>query len=125
MKSRARAEQWSEEVLLVKEEMRRVLCFLNWKATWWFEQGGLHQDISPEVHEGCIAYAAKQTDLLHNMAVSFAKEWQPILEGYGMHTMEWPEAYRQHISVPASASEKSINMGIQDEEFDDDMFFLI
>src|SRR4051794_22222389 len=35
MKSRARAARWSEEVLLVVEEMCQVMQFLKWKAEWW------------------------------------------------------------------------------------------
>ena len=34
-KSRARVNRWKEEVLLVKEEMRRTVAFLLWKAKWW------------------------------------------------------------------------------------------
>jgi hypothetical protein len=34
-KSRARAARAREEVLLLREEMRRVLEFLGWKARWW------------------------------------------------------------------------------------------
>lgn len=33
-KSRARATRWTEEVMLLKEEMRRALAFLNWRAQW-------------------------------------------------------------------------------------------
>ncbi|KAJ7601666.1 hypothetical protein DFH06DRAFT_939375, partial [Mycena polygramma] len=35
MRARARAERWREEVILVEEEMRRVLEFCRWKAQWW------------------------------------------------------------------------------------------
>ena len=34
-KSRAQAARATEEVLLLREEMRRVLDFLGWKADWW------------------------------------------------------------------------------------------
>jgi hypothetical protein len=27
--------RWSEEVLLVEEEMRRVLEYMSWFANWW------------------------------------------------------------------------------------------
>jgi hypothetical protein len=95
MKSCARAERWSEEVLLTEEEMRRVLYFLDWKARWWTDQIPLQANKPPELREGCIAYAAKQATVLHNLALSFAQQWRPILEGYGMHTMKWPAAYIQ------------------------------
>ena len=39
---RARAMRWSEEVLLLREEMRRVLVFLEWQATWWEKRAVSH-----------------------------------------------------------------------------------
>ena len=38
-KAYARKARWSEEVKLLKEEMRRVLEFLKWKSTDWFCRG--------------------------------------------------------------------------------------
>ena len=38
-KSKARAERWREEVILLSEEMRRVLVYFEWKARWWMIQG--------------------------------------------------------------------------------------
>ncbi|KAF8139538.1 hypothetical protein K438DRAFT_1995909 [Mycena galopus ATCC 62051] len=37
-KARGRAECWREELLLLEEEMRRVLEFCSWKALWWAER---------------------------------------------------------------------------------------
>ena len=37
-KSRARTIRCKEEVMLLKEEMRRVTEFLGWKSQWWREQ---------------------------------------------------------------------------------------
>ncbi|KAF7965199.1 hypothetical protein HWV62_45095 [Athelia sp. TMB] len=34
LKARARRNRWVEEVMLLVEEMRRVLRFLNWRAKW-------------------------------------------------------------------------------------------
>ena len=34
-KARARANRWTEEVDLLKEEMRRTEQFLEWHANWW------------------------------------------------------------------------------------------
>ncbi|KAG2143995.1 hypothetical protein BD769DRAFT_1383033 [Suillus cothurnatus] len=38
-KSCVRALRWSEEVELLREEMRRVLEFFTWQQAWWEEQG--------------------------------------------------------------------------------------
>jgi hypothetical protein len=125
MKSRARAERWSEEVLLVEEEMRRTLAFLDWKALWWIEQSKLRQNASSILQEGCTAYATKQADVLHIMAFSFAKEWQPILEAHGMSTLGWPATYVQSFAAQQLVSEKKTDMVAEekDEEFDDDDIF--
>ena len=34
-KARARAHRWTEETVLLQEEMRRVVAFFEWKARWW------------------------------------------------------------------------------------------
>jgi hypothetical protein len=36
-KTKAHADQWGEEVILVPEEMRWTICFLDWKASWWLD----------------------------------------------------------------------------------------
>lgn len=74
-KSRARALRWTEEVLLLKEEMRRVLAFLRWQAEWWEgkvrDNNGTH-DI---MVEGVNAYALRQADIRIRLAASFASKW--------------------------------------------------
>ncbi|KAJ7821558.1 hypothetical protein B0H14DRAFT_3471465 [Mycena olivaceomarginata] len=56
-KARARADRWREELILLEEEMRRVLEFCAWKARWWDERVESERDVSPEVEEGLRAYA--------------------------------------------------------------------
>ena len=36
--TRARMCRWEEELLIIQEEMRRVLAFFEWKSLWWLEQ---------------------------------------------------------------------------------------
>ncbi|KAJ7822085.1 hypothetical protein B0H14DRAFT_3471004 [Mycena olivaceomarginata] len=38
-RARARKTRWCEEVMLLQEEMRRVLRYLDWEAGWWRESG--------------------------------------------------------------------------------------
>ena len=75
VKSKARAERWQEEVLLVTKEMRRVLCFLEWKAEWWTTQGSTVIDVSADVADGILAYSAKQAHINRALAESFRKRW--------------------------------------------------
>ncbi|KAJ7716269.1 hypothetical protein B0H16DRAFT_1339234 [Mycena metata] len=39
-KAKACKERWEEEVELLREEMKRVLRFLRWRAMWWESQRG-------------------------------------------------------------------------------------
>lgn len=77
-KTRARARRWEEELELIQEEMRRVLCFFDWKARWWREQGGRRLDVSTALRAGIAAYAAKQTYMYEELALKFQNLWVPF-----------------------------------------------
>lgn len=83
MKSKARADRWNEEVHLVKEEMRRVLTFLEWKAVWWTKEGGRDLDVRPDIADGIRAYAAKQASINRKLAHSFKMRWESTFETQG------------------------------------------
>ena len=51
-KSRARAARCREEVLLLKEEMRRVVAFLDWKTKWWMDRREARIDVKKDLLEG-------------------------------------------------------------------------
>jgi hypothetical protein len=91
-KTHARANRWQEEVLLVTEEMRRVVAFLDWKASWWRAQGPRHDDVRADIRDGLIAYAHRQADLMQKLAESFAALWYPSLTAEGIN-IEWPNHY--------------------------------
>ena len=71
VKSKARADRWDEEVELVKEKMRRMLVFLEWKVVWWTNQGRRHLVARPDIADGIRAYAAKQAHINRALAHSF------------------------------------------------------
>ncbi|KZP09993.1 hypothetical protein FIBSPDRAFT_913941 [Athelia psychrophila] len=79
-RARARSMRWSEEVLLLREEMRRVQAFSQWHADWWTAQARRLPDLSPEDAEGVAAYAAKQAYVRLRIARSFDRLWRT----------EWP-----------------------------------
>ncbi len=60
---------------LVTEEMRRVLAFLEWKASWWDRQGEVQLNVSCDILEGTRAYAAKQAHVNRALAASFKVRW--------------------------------------------------
>ncbi|KAJ7704636.1 hypothetical protein B0H14DRAFT_2647595 [Mycena olivaceomarginata] len=61
-RARARKVRWSEEVMLLREEMRRVLRYLAWQGVWWRAHALLRSDVSRSITAGIEAYALKQAD---------------------------------------------------------------
>lgn len=95
-KSHARAQRWSEEVVLVIEEMRRVIKYLDWKASWWRDQATLRSSTArPDIISGLHAYAERQADLMVLMAKSFASSWYSILDASHL-PIDWPSPYIEH-----------------------------
>ncbi|TCD59923.1 hypothetical protein EIP91_011184 [Steccherinum ochraceum] len=84
-KSKARLERWQEEVLLLKEEMRRVVAYLEWHGGWWRQQSRQRQEkdgdglISGGLSMGLVAYAEKQAVIRETLARIFGEQWYPIL----------------------------------------------
>ncbi len=76
--------RWKEEKVLLLEEMRRVVMFLRWKATWWMEHVDLRASTSIEVRMGLNAYAYKQVDLFLYIASTFINGWVPVLKNLGL-----------------------------------------
>ncbi|KAJ3533016.1 hypothetical protein NMY22_g7511 [Coprinellus aureogranulatus] len=60
-KSYARVQRYKEEILLVKEEMRRTIRFFDWKESQWHGKWAKWEGrpISPEYAEGLRAYAER------------------------------------------------------------------
>lgn len=78
-KSRARAMRWTEEVMLIKEEMRRTLAFLHWRADWWDQKPRRWEGVNAQLEEGLCAYAYGQAELQRKLALHFAVLWQDPL----------------------------------------------
>ncbi|KAJ7856844.1 hypothetical protein B0H14DRAFT_3448242 [Mycena olivaceomarginata] len=57
---RARKDRWDEEVMLLREEMRRVLRYLEWQAQWWRDRATRRKDWDSATAAGAEAYALKQ-----------------------------------------------------------------
>jgi len=69
--------RWTEEVELLQEEMRRVLCFLRWQVNWWHEKGTISLSRN---EEGLVAYAGRQAQLRKDLADCFEKTWKAHLD---------------------------------------------
>ncbi|KAJ7837463.1 hypothetical protein B0H13DRAFT_1912461 [Mycena leptocephala] len=72
----ARKKRWEEEVMLLREEMRRVLRYLAWQSGWWRQRIELREDASPEVAAGIRAYALKQAHSHDRLGAFFERKWK-------------------------------------------------
>ncbi|KAJ7016350.1 hypothetical protein C8F04DRAFT_1281664 [Mycena alexandri] len=75
-KAKARKERWEEEVMLLREEMKRVLRFLRWRAVWWeTRRATRREEVSAELRAGLEAYAARQAAGSREIARRFKSAW--------------------------------------------------
>ena len=70
--------RWSEEVELLREEMRRVLAFMAWHVDWWKQRGRLWEDLPPCDLEGMTAYANRQAALRCAIHDRFKASWEGL-----------------------------------------------
>ncbi|KAM6492909.1 hypothetical protein JOM56_011043 [Amanita muscaria] len=132
MKSRARKERWEEEVLLVEEEMRRVICYFEWKAGWWLDQRKRRTDMDEDLDivDGVAAYASKQASYCQRMAESSAQFWLPFLTSKGI-VVDWASRYSYTTTVcrvtvgqqgrqSARLTGKLVAAGMEDKEDEDE-----
>ena len=68
--------RWSEEVLLLREEMRQILAFFDWHAQWWDERKNLLMGLRPDEEEGVIAYASKQAHMRRSLRSTYDHMWR-------------------------------------------------
>ncbi|KAJ7154943.1 hypothetical protein C8R43DRAFT_1126327 [Mycena crocata] len=71
----ARKIRWEEEVLLLREEMRRVLWYLTWQSEWWCARTAPRTDVTPAVAAGLRAYALKQGAWHQHLGGFFREKW--------------------------------------------------
>jgi len=100
-KVQARAARWHEELLIVQEEIRRVLAFFSWKSSWWVNQASRRViDNDPALLDGIRAYAFKQAAIQTRMAKRCASHWLPVLLQHGI-TPSWRDDFLDLIPVPS------------------------
>ncbi|EIW84486.1 hypothetical protein CONPUDRAFT_40308, partial [Coniophora puteana RWD-64-598 SS2] len=83
LKACARKTRWEEEVALLKEEMRRVRAFLEYRAGWWESHAMLG---SPDadagvlsrqaIAEGVRAHALRQAHQQRRLQAEFTRLWE-------------------------------------------------
>jgi len=125
-KARACMMRWEEEFLILQEEMRRVIAWFEWKATWWEEQAARRTDCGPEILAGVLAYAYKQADLIRRMARRFAEDWLPILASkdidpdWATKYPSWKDSQKQKVPKDDFEGECEDEEMVEDEGLDFD-----
>ena len=128
-KARARMRRWNEELLIVQEEMRRVLVYQRWKAAWWRERSSLRDHIDVTVLSGISGYAHKQAAICLQIAERCAVHWLPKLKAKGVvpvwapdyeHLLEQDMASNDPTSGVESLEDAQFNSGVEggEEEID-------
>jgi hypothetical protein len=70
--------RFSEEVVLLQEEMRRVLRFMDWHAGWWMDQRHRLTGLPDAEAEGMAAYANRQAVIRKDLANKFRQQWADV-----------------------------------------------
>ncbi|PPR03501.1 hypothetical protein CVT24_012668 [Panaeolus cyanescens] len=99
-KSRARSERAAEEVLLLKEEMRRVIVFLGWKSRWWLKRVDSRSLVDKSLKEGLRAIAMKQSTLQSKLQASFKSIWEAPLGEYSPSQLRAMDSNEGDTEVP-------------------------
>ena len=94
----ARMCRWKEELLIIQEEMHRVLAFFEWRSMWWLNQANRRQNLECSVKSGIKAYAYKQSSLCLQMAARCAGFWLPVMKKHGI-IPAWGSKYGMAPSV--------------------------
>ncbi|KAI0754686.1 hypothetical protein C8Q80DRAFT_1067603, partial [Daedaleopsis nitida] len=87
--SRARAERWGEEIILLDKEMCRVVGYFEWKAGWWRAQVGRRPGLPTAVTRGLRAYAEYQASIFEGLRDRCACAWVPYLCRRARATPDW------------------------------------
>ncbi|KAK7041917.1 hypothetical protein VNI00_008898 [Paramarasmius palmivorus] len=119
-RSRARARRAKEEVLLVQEEMRRTLEYLEWRATEWELCAGLDFGRTSAEEEGATAYALMQADLQRALKQAFEAEWKKPLDAVDKAEVTEMESTAEEANGEISDEESE---GEGEEEGDDEAPF--
>lgn len=73
--------RWSEEVDLLKEEMRRVLQFMEWQASEWEKRAESTESTGSaagDIQRGAAAYAKRQASIRRSLTAEFRRMWSSV-----------------------------------------------
>jgi hypothetical protein len=126
VKARACALRWKEELILLEEEMRRVLVFGTWMSSWWEQQAGRRQGLREDLAEGLAAYAAEQAACEAARGTSWAARWSSVRERAKVALVTIASGISVTAFEPISVEldlptdlEDSLDDGLADDDYDD------
>ncbi|KAK7022727.1 hypothetical protein VNI00_017003 [Paramarasmius palmivorus] len=117
-KARARAMRAWEELMLVREEMRRTLEYLEWRAREWDEYAKAELAGGEAEREGQRAFALRQGRIQRSLKASFEKKWGrlvPRLQEWAAVDTPFPDYVNDD-----DQSEKDGDMG-EDKDLEGDV----
>ncbi|KAI0739804.1 hypothetical protein C8Q80DRAFT_1124130 [Daedaleopsis nitida] len=92
-RSQARAHRWGKEVVLLEEEMRRIIEYFEWKAAWWRERKRLRTDTPNAVQRGLSSYGEYQSSIYEDLAWQCARAWVPYLRTRARPLPVWTSTF--------------------------------
>ena len=104
-------QRWNEELLIVQEEMQRVIVYLKWKEAWWHERSSLQDHVDGTILSGVSGYAHKQAAICSCMAEKCAVYWLPHLTEKGMKPV-WEADYGHLLHVSVNGEEEDDEEGV-------------
>ena len=119
-KARARKARWTEEVMILQEEMRRVISFQKWKAAWWLEQASVRYEGDAAILSGVAGYANKQAAICERHAVKCALHWLPQLKMNGI-IPDWAAEYEVLLGKAQVDDEMDDETDLDENLFNEDI----
>jgi hypothetical protein len=107
-KTAAHADRWSEELKIVRREMRSTIMSFDTEATRWSERKCRRQDAAgTRLGFALEAYASRQQHMLRQRSDRFLAEWLPLLKAQRMEdTMSTRYVYAAVARAAADKAEK-------------------
>ncbi|KAJ7129684.1 hypothetical protein C8R44DRAFT_872918 [Mycena epipterygia] len=77
-KAYSRTRCWTEDVVLIEEEMGRTITFGYWSASEWEAHATARTGVNDELQEGLGTYAAEQVQRERTTCLELQKKWAVI-----------------------------------------------
>ncbi|KAF4618086.1 hypothetical protein D9613_012669 [Agrocybe pediades] len=122
-RSRARANRAREEVMLLKEEMRRILAFLDWKGKWWLQRISPRVDVSKDLAEGLRSYAEVRADHRGVMPLRFGSRYLEYIRGKPFSWIDTPKSYstsKERVEQCCRGRSRNPILEVDAEDMDDE-----